>query len=336
LIEAFYESPPELSYYEGCSTGGRQGMMAAQRFPEDFDAIIAGAPVYNQLALNASQFFNMKTLIENRALALPPEKVELLHNAVLAECEVNDGVADGFLNNPLACGFDPASLQCADRDDGTCLTADQVRSAQSIYAGTFSRGGEQIYPGHARGFELGWRVPAAGAEPSALQTDATRFLVYEDSNWDWREFDFERDLALAREKAGFIEALETDLSAFKARGGKILFYHGWNDPGPSPINTINYYESVAATLGGDQADWMRLFLMPGVGHCRGGIGPDQADFLGALEAWVEDGEAPERITATRSRNGATEMSRPLCAFPEVAVWDGEGNTNDASSFVCSE
>jgi len=334
LIESYYERPPGLSYYQGCSTGGRQGMMSAQRFPEDFDAIIAGAPVYNQLALNAVQFHNMKTLIENRALALSAEKVQLLHEAILASCEVNDGVADGFLNNPLSCAFEPQSLRCDDAQSSSCLTEAELTAVDSVFNGTYASNGELLYPGHAKGFELGWRIPAANSVPSALQTEATQYVGYEDPDWDWREFELERDLALVRNKAGFIEALDADLSEFKARGGKILFYHGWNDPGPSPINTINYYNQVLATGDGEHEDWLRLFMMPGMGHCRGGVGPDQANFLGALEAWVENGTTPERITASRIREGRVDMTRPLCAYPEVASWDGKGDSNDAASYSC--
>lgn len=336
MIDAYYERPPRLSYYQGCSTGGRQGMMQAQRFPADFDAIIVGAPVNNQLALNATQLHRTKELIENRAFALPPEKVQFLHDSVLAACEVNDGVEDGFLNDPLACDFEPQSLQCTGSDSGICLTPEQVRSVEDVYAGVHSGSGELLYPGHAMGFELGWRMPEEGSEPRALQIDATRYLVYEDPEWDWREFDLERDLALVRDKAGYIEALEADLTEFKARGGKLLFYHGWNDPGPSPLNTIDYYERALAAMGQDQDDWLRLYLMPGVGHCRGGVGPDSADFLGAMEAWVEDGEAPDRITASRIRAGEVEMTRPLCPWPEVATWNGEGDPDDAGSFTCEE
>jgi feruloyl esterase len=337
VVETFYERAPRLSYYQGCSTGGRQGMKEALMFPNDFDGIIVGAPVNNQLTLNATQLDSMIRFIENPDLALSQEKVGMVHNAVLAACEVNDGIEDGFLNDPLSCGFEPESLQCGRRDDpATCLTSDEVSSVERAYGGVYSESGTLLYPGHARGFELGWRIPAAGSEPTPLQTDATRYLVYEDANWDWREFDLDRDLALVKDRAGYIEALETDLSAFKASGGKILFYHGWNDPGPSPLNTIAYYEGVLETMGEDQSDWMRLFMMPGMGHCAGGIGPDQADFLGALDAWVDQGVAPERITASRVRDGEVDMTRPLCAFPEVARWDGEGDPNDASSFVCGE
>lgn len=343
MIETFYETAPRLSYYQGCSTGGRQGMIAAQRFPEDFDAIIAGAPVNNQLTLNTTQLHNLKTLIENRSLTLSAVEKQLLHDAVLAACEDTaqggDGVNDGMLNNPLACNFDPGNLQCTAGEAGFCLTPDQVQATRQVYAGTYSSSGEMLYPGHAKGFELGWRIPAAGSEPTPLQTDATRFIVYGDQNWDWRDFELERDLALVLDKAGDdIEALETDLSAFKARGGKILFYHGWNDPGPSPLNTISYYQGVLETMGSDQGasqdDFMRLFLMPGMGHCRGGIGPDNADFLGAMEAWREGGIAPDSITASRIREGRVDMTRPLCAYPEAAMWNGRGNPDDVSSYSC--
>jgi feruloyl esterase len=335
IIETFYDRGPSLSYYQGCSTGGRQGMKEAQMFPADFDAIIAGAPVNNQLTLNATQLDSMVRFLENPDLMLSRDKVELLHNAVMAACEVNDGVEDGFLNDPLACGFDPKSLQCKSRRDTEgCLTRDELSSVERVYAGVFSENGRLLYPGHAKGFELGWRIPEPGSEPTPLQTDATRYLAHEDPNWDWHEFDLERDLPLAFDKAGFIEALDTDLSAFKARGGKILFYHGWNDPGPSPLNTIEYYNDVLAKMGPDQDEWMRLFLVPGMGHCAGGIGPDQADYLGAIERWVEDDTPPASITASRVRDGKVDMTRPLCPYPEVATWDGVGDTNDAESFSC--
>jgi feruloyl esterase len=335
VIETFYERAPSLSYFQGCSTGGRQGMMEAQMFPGDFDAIIAGAPVNNQLTLNATQFDSIVRFLENPELRLSREKVELVHNAVMAACESNDGIDDGFLNDPPACGFDPKSLQCENRRETSgCLTRDELRSVERVYAGVFSESSRLLYPGHAKGFELGWRIPETGAEPTALQTDATRYLVYEDAEWDWREFDLERDLTLALDKAGYIEALNTDLSAFKARGGKILFYHGWNDPGPSPLNTIGYYNDVLATMGPDQDDWMRLFLVPGMGHCSGGIGPDQADYVGAIEDWVEEGVAPASITASRIREGEIDMTRPLCPYPEVATWDRTGDPNDAASFSC--
>ncbi len=185
---------------------------------------MVGAPLNNMLALNASQFHRMKRLIENRDLALAPEEVRLLHDAVPAVCEANDGVEDDFLNDPLGCDFEPQSLQCVGPDDDAAyLTPDQVRSVEDAYAGVYSSDGELIYPGHAKGFELGWRIFEEGAEPPALQTDATRYLVYEDPDWNWREFELERDLALVRDRHGYIGAPDTDLSEFKSSAAKSSF-----------------------------------------------------------------------------------------------------------------
>ncbi|MDT8398584.1 MAG: tannase/feruloyl esterase family alpha/beta hydrolase [Pseudomonadales bacterium] len=336
IISAFYKRGPDLSYYQGCSTGGRQGLMEAQRYPADFDAIIAGAPVYNQNALHASQMHKLISIIKDDSLFLPPDKIQLLHAAILASCESQDGVADGFFNNPLACHFEPATLLCRGSGTEACLSAAQLDTVRSVYAPATTAAGVEIYPGHATGFELAWRMPAPGSTPPALASDTFSYIAHEDAAWDWQNFDLASDYALAREKAAFVDATDLDLSEFKARGGKLLLYHGWNDPGPSPLNTINYYEGVRQTLGGEQSDWMRLYLMPGMGHCQGGIGPDQADFLGALASWREAGVAPEQITAARIREGRVDMTRPLCPYPAVATWDGQGNPDDAASYSCQE
>lgn len=334
IIRVYYERGPELSYYNGCSTGGRQGLMEAQRYPRDFDAIIAGAPVYNQTELHASQLYKMISIIENESLFLPKDKVQLLSEAVLAACEVTDGVEDGFLNNPLACGFDPESLLCEGTGTSACLTPGQVESVRIAYAPVTTSTGDQVYPGHAMGFELGWRMPAPGSIPPALPGDTFRYIAHQDPDWEWQTFDLDADTRLALERAEAIAAVDLDLSEFKARGGKLLLYHGWNDPGPSPLNTINYYSGVLETMGPDQSNWLRLFMMPGMGHCRGGIGPDQADFLSTLELWRESNIVPEQITSSRIRDGRVDMTRPLCPYPEVATWSGEGSTNDAANFAC--
>jgi len=210
-----------------------------------------------------------------------------------------------------------------------------------------TKSGSAIYPGRSPGFESGWRIPTLGAPLNPLFADMPRYVGRQDPNWDPMTFNLENDLALALKNGGFIEASDSNLAKFKARGGKLLLYHGWADPGPAPENTINYYEAVNRTLGGKQDDWMRLFLMPGVGHCGGGVGPDQADFLGAIERWREQGVAPGQIIATRSvgrggqpsspdASGAprTPMSRPLCSYPQVARFNGSGSTDDAISFTC--
>jgi feruloyl esterase len=178
-------------------------------------------------------------------------------------------------------------------------------------------------------------MPEPGGEPPAVALDSFR-LAHEDGNWNGLNFDLDRDFALAVEKVGYIDAINADLSKFKARGGKLLIYHGWADPGPAPQNTINYYSAVQQKVGGATDDWIRLFLLPGVGHCGGGVGPDRADFLNGLEQWRESGKAPDQIVASRTRNGQTDMTRPLCPYPQIAKWNGSGSTDDAKNFVCSQ
>jgi feruloyl esterase len=312
-------------------------MMAAQRFPEDFDAIIAGAPVYNVVHLNVSQVGQQVAMLKNPASLVPPEKRTLFANAVVAACDQRDGVKDGIVSEPRACTFDPAVLSCKAGDSADCLTAPQVANARSAHTPVTTKAGALVYPGRSPGFESGWRIPTPGAPLNPLFTDMVRFVGRQDANWDPTTFDLETDLALALKNAGFVEASDPDLAKFKARGGKLLLYHGWADPGPAPENTINYYEAVTKKLGGRQDDWMRLFLMPGVGHCGGGVGPDQADFLGAIERWKEQGAAPGQVVATRpaGRGGqTTSMSRPLCPHPQVARYTGSGSTDDAANFRC--
>jgi len=334
IIKRYYHKAPALSYYEGCSTGGRQGLMEAQRFPEDFDAIIAGAPVNNMFNVSAAQMHNMVSILSDQSLYLPPDKIELLHNAVLTACESLDGINDGFINNPLVCKFDPQTLQCSRSVTASCLTPRQVESVRRAYAPVKFSSGEEVYPGHALGFELGWRMLEKGEVPSTLQSDTFKYIAHEDPEWEWQSYDLDTDARLALARADDVSATDPDLSAFKARGGKLLIYHGWNDPGPSPYNSINYYTSVLSTLGGDQSEWLRIFMMPGMGHCRGGIGPDRADFLDAVDKWRERGTAPDRIEATRIRNGKADMTRPLCPYPEVAVWNGNGSPDASENFVC--
>jgi feruloyl esterase len=344
IIQAFYRRGPQLSYYQGCSTGGRQGMMAAQRFPEDFDAIIAGAPVYNVVHLNVSQVELQVGMLKDPSRLVASEKRTLLANAVVAACDERDGVKDGIISEPRACKFDPAVLSCKGgrstslgAGGADCLTASQVENARSAYAPVTTKNGALVYPGRSPGFESGWRIPTPGTPINPLFSDMVRYIGRQDPNWDPMTFNLETDLALALENGGVIEASSPDLAKFKARGGKLLLYHGWADPGPAPENTINYYEAVNKTLGGKQDDWMRLFLMPGVGHCGGGAGPDQADFLGAIERWKETGAAPGQIVASRAagRGGqGTPMTRPLCPHPQVARYKGSGSTDDAGSFSC--
>jgi feruloyl esterase len=336
LINAFYERPARLSYFNGCSTGGRQGLMEAQRFPDDYDAIISGAPVYNQLQLSASQLARQVEAIREPVKRLPPEKITLLAKSVVAACDAGDGVTDGIVSRPDRCSFAPSTLTCPSTSLGAgtadCLTAAQVETVNRAYAPVALKNGTVVYPGSSRGFESGMRLPAA---PMDLHYGPFRFIGRQDPAWNPMSFDLDADLALIlKTNAASIAAADPNLARFKARGGKLLLYHGWADPGPAPANTVAYVESVGKTLGGKQDDWMRLFLMPGVGHCSGGVGPDQADFIGALDRWRDAGQAPGRIDASKVTNGSVEMTRPLCAYPQVAVYSGKGSTNDAANFSC--
>ena len=334
VVAAFYDRAPRLSYYNGCSTGGRQGLMEAQRYPDDFDAIVAGAPVYNQIHLNTSQVARQIEMLRDPSLILPPAKMKMVAAAVLNACDARDGVRDGIVGDPEHCAFDPSALLCKGADAADCLTEKQVESTRKAYAPVKTRAGVVVYPGHSPGFESGWRMAQPGATLNPLFTDMPRYVAHQDANWDVTSFDLDADLALAVEHGGYIEASDPHLAKFKARGGKLLLYHGWADPGPAPANTIHYLNEVTRTLGGKQDDWLRLFLLPGVGHCGGGPGADQADFVGAIERWRESGTAPDQIPAAHVTGNRVDMTRPICAYPSVAQYKGAGSTNDAANFVC--
>jgi feruloyl esterase len=335
LIQAYYKRGPQLSYFQGCSTGGRQGMMEAQRYPEDFDAIIAGAPVYNMVHLSTSQMTLFVEMLKEPARILPPAKIKLFADAVLSACDAKDGVKDSIVSDPQMCKFDPATLLCKAGDAADCLTAAQVDNANRAAYGTVkTKTGALVYPGRSPGFESALRMPAPGAPINPLYSDMNRYIGRQNANWDFMTFDLDADLALAIKNGSVIEANDPDLAKFKARDGKLLLWHGWADPGPAPENTVSYHDAVVKKLGGArQDDWMRLFLMPGVAHCGGGVGPDQADFLGAMERWKESGVAPNEIVASR-RAGQPEMTRPICPYPQVAKYSGTASTNDAKNFVC--
>jgi feruloyl esterase len=332
IINAFYGKGARLSYWNGCSTGGRQGLMEAQRYPEDFDGIVAGAPANYHSHLHASDMAVVVPILKNPASNLPPSKLALLNRAVMNACDGLDGVKDSLLTDPHKCSFDPSTLLCRGNDEDNCLTAPQLEAVKKVYAPTRTKTGKEIFPGKAYGSELSWMVFNA-KEPSPVSM-GTFLLTYQDANWDWRTFDADRDTALADEKTGFINATQPDLKAFKSRGGKLLLYHGWNDTGIAPDNTVNYYSSVLSTMGPKQDDWLRLFMIPGMGHCSGGNGPNQANYMGAMERWREAGESPGQILAIRVNSNRVDMTRPICPYPKVAAYKGVGSTNDAANFVC--
>jgi feruloyl esterase len=332
LIAAYYKQPARLSYWNGCSTGGRQGLMAAQRYPDDFDAILAGAPANNHSRLGVSRLAVSVPPLLNPAAAVPATKLSMITRAVLAACDGRDGVRDGFLNDPRACAFDVATLQCTGAETEACLTAPQLATVKRAYAPLTRSNGEMVFAGKVPGSESAWGM--VSGTPDTLSLVALQ-IAHGNAAWDPKSFDLERDLALAIEKVGYaVNAIDPDLRKFKARGGKLLLYHGWNDGLISAGNTVDYVESVTGTMGRGQDDWLRLFMVPGMGHCQGGAGPDQVNWLAPLERWRESGKAPERIEAAKIVNNRIELTRPLCPYPQIAHYTGVGSTNDAGNFVC--
>jgi feruloyl esterase len=334
LVANYYAIAPKHSYFSGGSSGGGEALMEAQRYPEDYDGIVAGAPTNYWTHLMAASLWNAQI-----ARVLSRAKLNVLHDAVVRACDSPDAI--GLLDDPRQCQVDPASLLCSDnRDSPDCLTQTEVDAAKQIYAGpTNPHTGELIYPGLERGSELGWPVNG----PLGIHVDYFRNVVHGDPNWDWHTFDLERDVALGDEKGQrSLNAVDVDLSRFVARGGKLILWHGWSDPLLAPRNTINYYEGVSAKIGRRTQDSIRLFMIPRIGHNGGGRGTDQFNTLAALDRWVESNLAPDRITAQHVTGivgagpgtGVT-MERPLCAYPQVARWKGSGSANDAANFECA-
>jgi feruloyl esterase len=333
VVKGFYGSAPKYSYWNGCSTGGRQAFTEAQRYPDDYDGIIAGAPAYYASRLQGMQAWIGQQTQRPGAL-IPQEKFSLLHNAVLAACDGLDGVKDGVLEDPTKCKFDPGVLACKQGDAKNCLTAEQVETARNLYTGP-QVSGKPIYSGLEPGSETGWNT-LAGPRPMSLAVEMYQLVAFKkDSNWDLKDFKVTDVERFEKEQGSFIDSANPNLKPFFARKGKLLVYHGWADPGVPPMGTVNYYNNVTKAVGEAQTkDSMRLFMVPGMGHCRGGDGTDSFNMVKALEAWVEQGKAPERIEASRMRDGKADRTRPLCAYPQVAVYKGSGSTDDAANFAC--
>jgi feruloyl esterase len=338
IIAAYYRQDARLAYWNGCSTGGRQGLKEAQRFPADFDGIVAGAPANNWTHLMAQSLWDAQAVHKSEASYIPREKFSLIHNAVLQACDARDGVKDGVLENPTHCKFDPKVLECKGADGPACLTAPQVEAVRKIYGPTTNpRTKQEIYPGLLPGSELGW-ANLAGPQPFEIPSGYFKYVVFKNANWDYKTLNFDSDVALADQiDNGTINSTDNSLSAFFGHGGKLLQYHGWSDPGISPLNSVNYYETVADAMGGTSKvrDSYRLFMMPGMAHCRGGDGVNSFDSINVMEQWVEHGKAPEQILASRVQDGKTERTRPLCPYPQLATYKGTGSTDDAANFVCA-
>jgi feruloyl esterase len=351
VIDAYYGNGPAYSYFNGCSTGGRQGLMEAQRFPNDYDGIVSGAPVNTFTNLHIGQLWTAHATLKKPGAVLTRDDFALVSRTVLAQCDAIDGVEDGILTDPRQCAFDPKVLQCASGDSGSCLAAPQIEALEMIYGGTVNpRTGAPIYPGLEPGSEgpqpgnPGWALIMNGETPFAIDNAVIGSMGFGDPDWDWRSFDFDHDVDAVNGKLyGVLNAINPDLRPFNEQGGKLIIWHGWNDPGVMPQRTVDFHQEIvdfAAKAEGTNGraytdEYLRLFMLPGVGHCRGGTGPDQADWMSALSNWVEQDRAPERIEARKVQDGAVTMARPLCPHPQVARYRGRGNANDAGSFECA-
>jgi hypothetical protein len=361
-IEAYYGSKPKYSYFAACSNGGRQGLMEAQRFPEDYDGIVAGAPANYWSRLLTNAVANLQALTAEDGSYVPASKLPALAKAVNAACDSKDGVTDGVLNDPRECRFDPGVMLCKDRDSSDCLTAKQVTTLKALYAGGHDAKGHAIFHGYVPGAEDGqagwmpWITGVPQADKSLMFAFGTGYfsnMVYEKADWNYKQVGLGEALKTAEEKTGrSLDAADPDLQRFQARGGKLIIYHGWNDPAISALSAVEYYESVAQKVGKPRAEaFTRLYLVPGMQHCGDGPGPNSfGQGIGAsadparnirltLEQWVEKGIAPGSIIATKYVNdepgGAVQITRPLCPYPQVAKYVGSGDTNEAKNFVCA-
>jgi len=345
LVNALYGKAPARNYWFGCSSGGYEGLQEAQRFPADYDAIVAGAPANNWTRLMAGDFDATLAVLQDPSSNLPASALGVLYRGMLAACDAGDGVTDGVVEDPRQCRFDPATLRCTpNQKPDACLSAAQVDAATRVYRGAKDpRTGARIYPGLAFGSEPFWPNRDASS-PFPIPVSHYKWLVFGDPNWDWRTFDLSRATDYdAHQKAEskfapIMNATNPDLREFTKRGGKLLQWHGWSDQLIAAENSIDYYESVVKLFGGraNVDGFYRLFMAPGTAHCAGGPGPNTFDMQSALEDWVEKGVAPEQIIATHLTNGIVDRSRPLCPYPKVATYTGKGDTNDAANFVCRE
>lgn len=361
LVKTYYSRNATKAYFVGCSTGGEQALMEAQRFPDDYDGIVGGAAANNRTGVHTSILWNFTASQRTPESYLPPQKVALLSKAVLNACDALDGVRDGLIGDPQRCEFDPGVLECKSGDQEDCLTKAQVETVRDIYSGPINpRTRRNIYPGLSKGSESAWnaRIPSPGEAKSAPYAPVFEWVFGTD--WDWRSFDFDHDSDTLDEKLGSsVNATSSDFDTFRAHGHKLLVYHGWSDPVVAPGEAIDYYNSVvtrdeevrssdqrkaSAALHrpslGSIANSYRLFMVPGMEHCGGGPGPSTFDALDAVVQWVEHGVAPDALIARKTLptegGRKTVVQRLLCPYPGTARYQGSGDVDDASSYTCVE
>jgi feruloyl esterase len=359
IIQGFYGEAPRHSYFSGCSNGGRQALMEAQRFPADYDGIVSGAPANHWTRVFATFIYDMQAMAATPGSYIGAEKISAIGKAVVAACDGKDGVKDGVLNDPRACSFDPKVLLCTQGDSPDCLTQPQVDALKKIYEGPYSGQHKQLYFGFEPGGEEGpggWAAWISHGPGKDLQTIfATGFfsnMIKTPQPIDLKTISVEDAVRIATEQQGqTFNAEDPNLNAFAERGGKLIMYHGWSDAALPPLGSVQYFESVENTLGVPKTrGFMRLYMAPGVQHCGGGPGANsfgqsgapsdaQHDVEEAVEQWVEKGTAPDRLIATKfvddDRKKGVQMTRPLCAWPKLARYKGKGDTNDAGNFDCA-
>jgi Tannase and feruloyl esterase len=361
VVKAYYSKGLEHSYFWGCSNGGRQALMEAQRFPEDYDGILAGAPANYFTHLLAKALADAQATTLDPASYIPSSKLPAIARTVNAACDAQDGVADGILNDPRQCHFDPGTMLCKEGDSDKCLAAAQVTALRKLYEGPNDAKGRKVFPGYLPGAEEGpggWETWITGPAPGksllfAFSGGYFSNFIYEKADWNYKDASLDQAMKAADAKtAQMLNATNANLRAFKARGGRLILYHGWNDPAISPLNTVNYYNDVMSKMGARETEvFARLYMVPGMQHCGGGPGTDRFGQFGegtrdaqhnielALEEWVEKGSAPRAIVATKYEGGdpakGVKMTRPVCPYPQVAKYKGSGDTNDAGNFVCA-
>ncbi len=353
IVKDYYGKAVYRAYWNSCSNGGRQGLIEAQRFPEDFDGIVANAPWLDQTGFTIGAMWNQKALSEAPVNAA---KMAMVADKVMAKCDEIDGIKDGLIDDPRKCNFDPARdvpACSAGSDADDCLTAAQAAAIAKVYSGPVSNG-KPFFPGFMPGSEAvmpnlfgggsgsGWMNVIVSPKPDGKPADfglaenTMRYLVHKPPkpDWDYKTFDYDRDIQMLDEWGKQADAKDPDLSKFKKRGGKLLMTYGWADSILQPMMGVNYYEKVTAQNGKETADFFRLFMVPGMAHCSGGIGPDQYDPMTAIINWVEDDHAPSLLVASRVVNKKAVRTRPLCPYPQVARYSGQGSIDDAANFLC--
>jgi feruloyl esterase len=358
LAKSFYGQAVQHAYFDGCSNGGRQALMEVQRYPGDFDGIIAGDPATGT-PMQVGRVLVYQKMLAKPENFLTAEKIELLSKSTVAACDKLDGLEDGLVTDPRLCSFKPETLKCSGADAPNCLTAGQLAVVQQIYGGAKLNGDVYAYgfPMGHEGSQSGWRAWVSGPEDPAPQADGSlaytgrrlpsgygladsnmRFLALEhdDPAFNWRVFKFPDDLARMKTMSEILSPLDPDLRPYKSQGGKLLLYHGWSDPAISAYGTVGYYDKVSKVVGGQKEmdSFAKLYLVPGMHHCSGGPGPNQFDMLTALENWVEKGQSPGAVVATHREQDRVTRTRPLCPHPQVARYSGTGDVNSAENFRC--